>query len=203
MSGPGSTRLSAPRIGLAFLATLVPVSALAHSGAGVHLDFIHGLQHPLVGLDHLLVMLGVGFFAATLGQRARWVLPMTFVTTMALTAFAAMIGALGGAPAEHWIALSVIAIGVPIALALQPGLPWAMALVALCAGVHGHAHGVELPVAADASVFMLGLVLSTALVHATGALAGLGLNRISCAGVTLTRGAGAAIALAGLGLSLA
>ena len=70
-------------------------------------------------------------------------------------------------------------------------------------GVHGHAHGVELPVAADATVFMLGLVLSTALVHTAGALAGLGLNRISCAGVTLTRGAGAAIALAGLGLSLA
>jgi urease accessory protein len=160
------------------------------------------LLHPVAGLDHLLVMIGVGLFAATLGGRARWLLPATFVSAMALAAVAAMSGLIGGSPAEHLIAFSVMAIGLPVALALKPTLPSAMALVALCAAVHGHAHGVELPQASGATAFLVGFVLSTALLHATGAIAGMALNRVSVAGYSLTRGAGAAMTLAGVVLVL-
>ena len=198
MSGTAATPIFTSRIALALLATLAPVPVLAHSGPGAHVDFLQGLLHPVSGLDHLLVMIGVGLFAATLGGRARWALPTTFVTVMALAAIAALSGLIGGAPAEHLIALSVIVIGVPIALALKPTLPLAMALVAVCASVHGHAHGVELPAAANAASFLIGFVLSTTLLHATGALAGIGLNRVNFAGFTLTRGVGAAMVLAGM-----
>lgn len=201
MSAAAASPFCASRIGLALLVAIVPAQAFAHSGPGAHSDFFQGLAHPVSGLDHLLVMVGIGLFAATLGARARWVLPGTFVTVMALAAIAAMSGLIGGAPAEHLMALSVIVIGVPIALALKPSLPSAMALVALCASVHGHAHGVELPAAANASTFLLGFVLSTALLHATGALAGIGLNRLSYAGFTPSRGVGAAMVLAGLVLA--
>ena len=37
-----------------------------HEGAG----FVHGLLHPLGGLDHILAMVAVGLFAAQLGGRA-------------------------------------------------------------------------------------------------------------------------------------
>ncbi|HWS26683.1 MAG TPA: HupE/UreJ family protein, partial [Xanthomonadales bacterium] len=137
------------------------------------------------------------------GGRARWALPTTFVAAMALAAMAAMSGLVGGNPAEHLIALSAVLIGVPLALALKPGLRSAMALVALCASVHGHAHGVELPAAANAASFVSGFVLSTALLHATGALAGIGLNRVNFAGFTLTRSVGAGMVLAGLALAFA
>lgn len=202
MSGTAIKPILASRIGLGLL-SIIPAQAFAHSGPGAHIGFLQGLLHPVSGVDHVLVMAGVGLFAATLGARARWALPATFVTVMALAAAAAMAGLIGGAPAEHLIALSVIVIGVPIALASKPGLPSAMALVALCAAVHGHAHGVELPAAASASAFLPGLVISTALLHATGALAGMGLNRLSFAGHALARGVGAVMVLAGLGLACA
>lgn len=201
MSAVSATHMSLTRIGLALLAVTVPAQALAHSGPGAHIGFLQGLAHPLSGLDHLLVMIGVGLFAATLGGRARWLLPGTFVTVMAGAAMAAMTGLVGGAPAEHLMALSVIVVGVPIALALRPKLPSALALMALCAALHGHAHGVELPAAVDAISFLPGFVLSTALLHATGALAGIGLSRIRYAGFSLTQGVGAAMALAGLVLT--
>lgn len=203
MSAAAASPRVATRIGLALMAIAVPAQVLAHSGPGTHVDFIQGLAHPVSGLDHLLVMIGVGLFAATLGGRARWALPGTFVTVMALAAMAAMAGLIGGAPAEHLIALSVIVIGAPIALAYRPSLRSAMALVGLCALVHGHAHGAELPAAANATSFLLGFVLSTALLHATGALAGIGLARLSVAGPMLTRSVGVAMLLTGLGLTLA
>ncbi len=181
-------------------ATALPLPAWAHSGTGLHFDVAEGLSHPLLGLDHLLVMVGVGLFAATLGGRARWQLPSTFVAVMALAASAAIAGPLAGSPSEHLLALSVVAIGMPIALALKPSLPAALALVAVCAALHGHAHGVELPAAAQAMPYLVGMMLSTALLHAAGALVGLALGRWSTTGLLVTRGAGAAMVVAGLAL---
>jgi urease accessory protein len=125
-------------------------------------------------------------------------LPTTFVAVMALAAAAVMAGLVGGSPAEHLLALSLLVIGLPIALALKPSLPSALALVAVCAAVHGHAHAVELPAAAMAAPYLAGMLLSTALLHAVGAFAGLALGSRSAAGRVLTRGAGAAMAVVGM-----
>jgi urease accessory protein len=185
------------RTGLLAL-TALPLQAWAHSGPGLHFDIASGLSHPFAGMDHLLVMVGVGLFAATLGGRARWQLPATFVAVMSLTAMAAMSGLVGGSPAEHLLALSVMAIGLPIALALKLSRTSALALVAVCAALHGHAHGVEIPTATLAAPYLAGLVLSTALLHAVGAFAGLALGSRSATGQVLIRGAGAAMAVAGM-----
>ena len=37
--------------------------------------FAMGFAHPLTGLDHLLAMVAVGFWAASLGGAARWIVP--------------------------------------------------------------------------------------------------------------------------------
>jgi len=176
----------------------LPLQAWAHSGPGLHFDIASGLSHPFAGLDHLLVMVGVGLFAATLGGRARWQLPAAFVAVMALAATAAMSGLVGGSPAEHLLALSVLAIGLPIALALKLSRTSALALVAVCAALHGHAHGVEIPTAALVAPYLVGLVLSTALLHAVGTFAGLALGMRSPTGQVLIRGAGAAMVVAGM-----
>lgn len=55
--------------------TLLPGLALAHEGHTHASGFAAGLAHPLGGLDHLLAMVAVGFWAAHLGGNARWQLP--------------------------------------------------------------------------------------------------------------------------------
>lgn len=55
----------------------------AHTLGLPHMDFATGLGHPLTGLDHVLAMVAVGLWAAQSGGRALWLVPLTFVLTMA------------------------------------------------------------------------------------------------------------------------
>ena len=101
-------------------------------------------MHPLGGLDHVLAMVAVGLYAALLGGRALWLVPGTFVAVMALG------GALGMAGyalpyTEIGIALSVIVLGLAVALRISLPTLAAMALAGLFAIFHGHAHGAEMP----------------------------------------------------------
>ena len=69
------------------------------------------------------------------------------------------------------------------------------AVVGVFAIAHGHAHGVELPLSADALAFTIGFVISTGLLHLWGILIGL-LGRWP-AGIVAIRAGGLLIALAG------
>jgi urease accessory protein len=154
-------------------------------------------MHPLGGLDHLLAMVAVGLYAALLGGRALWLVPATFVGVMALG------GALGAAgyPLPHvetGIALSVIVLG--LAVALRANLPTlaAMALAGLFAIFHGHAHGAEMPADAAAVSYSAGFMLATALLHGAGIAIGLAAGRLAERGSRAIRLAGGAVALAGV-----
>lgn len=190
-----------PREFSASLATLVAVvlftsPAFAHEGAeGVAGGFLAGLQHPLFGPDHLVAMVAVGLWGAFLGRPALWVLPIAFPIVMALG------GALGvaGVPlpqVETGIALSAVVLGLVVALALKPPLWVAGLIVAAFAIFHGHAHGTELPSAANPLAYSAGFVISTGLLHLAGIA--LGFLASGAAGRIVVRGAGAAIALAGV-----
>lgn len=151
--------------GFVFLTT----PALAHTG--LHsTGFAAGISHPLGGLDHLLVMAGTGIWAARLGGRDLWLVPLAFVGAMIMGAAVALIG-FPLPYVELGIAGSVIVIGLLAGLGAR--LPGAAALVAALAVFHGHAHGTELPKMASAWSYGAGFVLSTGLLHAIGI--GLGL----------------------------
>src|SRR5580700_5209545 len=65
---------------LAFFA--FPTLARAHS-SGLNVNgWQDGFNHPLHGWDHLLVMIGVGWWAAQQRGRAVWLIPLTFVGVM-------------------------------------------------------------------------------------------------------------------------
>lgn len=50
--------------------------SIAHAHVGLHADgTLAGLNHPFSGLDHILAMVAVGFWASTLGGKAVWVVP--------------------------------------------------------------------------------------------------------------------------------
>ena len=173
---------------------LISEPALAHtvgSGAG---GFTAGFVHPLSGPDHLLAMVSVGIWGAELGPPAIWLLPITFPLIMAVG------GALGvvGVPlpaGELLIALSVVVLGVLVATARRVPLAAALAIVGVFAVAHGHAHGVELPGAADAVAFTVGFVLATGLLHLAGIAIGL-LDRWR-SGIAAIRICGCGVALAG------
>jgi urease accessory protein len=188
------------RFGAAFALALVPSLALAHTGVGDTSGFLHGFEHPIFGLDHVLAMVTVGIFAWQLGGRAIWLVPTTFVVVMAAG------GALGVAGTdipfvETGIALSVVVLGAVVALGIRAPVAVAMGLVGLFAIFHGHAHGVEMPENAAGLAYGIGFMVGTALLHLIGLGLGYAIGAIGDRyGKAMVRGAGALIALAGIGL---
>ena len=179
---------------LLVLAMAAP-AAWAH-GQGVHTHdagLIAGMLHPFSGLDHLLAMVAVGLWAAQQGGRALWVLPLSFVGAMATGAALGMTGA-AFIGMDTVIALSVLALGLLVALRRQMLLPIAASLTAAFALFHGVAHGQEMPLATSPWVYALGMLSATAVLHAAGVLVG-SKARHWVLGLT-----GTAISLAGFGM---
>lgn len=170
--------------------------ALAHTGVGSVHGFTAGLAHPLAGADHLLAMLAVGLWAGLVGGRARLAYPLAFVAMMVVSGLWGMSGAaLPGV--EIGIAVSVITLGLAIALKAAPPLAAGTAACALFAIFHGHAHGAELPEGASSLGYALGFVLSTVALHGAGlALAGV----LAARAPLVARIAGGGLALAGVAI---
>lgn len=181
------------RLAAAAAISLFATPAFAHTGfhAG---GFAAGLSHPFSGLDHMLVMAGIGVWAAQLGGRNLWLVPSAFLVTMIAGAGLALIGF----PLPHvelGIAGSVIATGLLIALGTRLPSGAAAGLVALMALFHGHAHGTELPAMASAWSYAAGFILSTSLLHAIGL--GVGWTAIQYAKSTAIKIAGLLAAFVG------
>lgn len=191
-------RSTSTRLLLSALVALVPGVAWAHVGAGEASGFAHGFFHPITGVDHVLAMVAVGMFAATIGGRALWAVPLTFVGVMAAG------GALGiaGVPipfVETGIAISVIVLGAAVALRWKWPVVGAMALAGLFAIFHGHAHGAEMPIDASGIDYAAGFMIATALLHAAGIA--IGLTKVGRQHAPrLVQAGGAAMAIAGIGL---
>jgi len=156
---------------------------------------IDGLTHPLTGLDHLLAMVAVGVWAALQPGRRVWLVPLTFVSMLVV---GMTVGRFTGAGSinELLIALSVIAVGGLIASRRSLSIVWACATAGVFAMFHGLSHGAEIPAGVSAWQFGLGMVVSTALLHAAGVLIGSGVRRSGS--VSLLRLGGAAIAACGV-----
>lgn len=95
---------------LTLLGTLAfPAIAFAHPGHDMA-NFVSGFSHPFTGIDHLLVMLAVGYWAGQSQSAARWQLPHQFVLFML---GGVVLGAMipGMAFIEAAIAVSVLAMG--------------------------------------------------------------------------------------------
>jgi urease accessory protein len=170
-------------------------AAWAHPGHEGVSGLLAGFSHPFSGVDHVLAMLAVGVLAAMLGGRALWALPAAFLGMMAAGGLLGM--AQPGLPAvETGIALSVLLLGLAVALRRMPGTAAASAVIGGFALFHGYAHGAELPALASGAAYAAGFLSATAVLHALGLAAGLVAGRVP----VLTRVAGGTMALAGVGL---
>ncbi|RLJ70780.1 urease accessory protein [Hydrogenivirga caldilitoris] len=146
--------------------------ALAHPGH-VHYgsgSFSSGFLHPLSGVDHLSVAVAVGLWGAyLLGIRA--LIPVSIF-------LASMLGGtllgLGGVPVpggEVGALLSIVAMGL-LLLTKRIGLSVALPLIALSGIVHGNLHGLEAPALHSPALYVLGLLLSTTMLHLSGMAVG-------------------------------
>ncbi len=180
---------------LALATALASGPAAAHTFGAEGAGFAAGLSHPLLGLDHLLAMVAVGLWAAQLGGRAVWQVPAAFVLALAAGAGLAMAGV--GVPAvEPGIMASVLVLGLLVAGAVRLPAPLGMAVVGLFALCHGHAHGAEMPAAAEPLLYASGFILATVALHAVGVALGLAAARLATP--LAARCAGAGVAAAGL-----
>ena len=155
---------------LLVLGAAIPVSA--HGETGVAGGFISGFLHPLLGWDHVAAMVAVGLWGAFLGLPAIWLLPVVFPLVMACGGAVGVIG-IPIPGVEMGIAVSAIVLGAMIAFAASPPLWVAAVIVGAFAVFHGHAHGTELPHAANALAYSVGFVTATGLLHLTGISFGL------------------------------
>ncbi|KQX42538.1 urease accessory protein [Devosia sp. Root436] len=186
-------------LALAILA-LSPTIAFAHAGIGDTAGFLHGFEHPVGGIDHVLAMVAVGVFAFVLGGRALWLVPLSFVGMM-VVGFALGIARFDPPFVELGIALSSIVIGAAAALGRPMPVALAMGLVGIFAVFHGYAHGAEMPETAAGLTYALGFAAATALLHLAGIAAALGVAKlVSRHGKIAAQLAGGVFALGGLGV---
>jgi urease accessory protein len=191
---PSYGRLTA--FAFAIVVLLASAPAWAHEGEGISVGgFGAGFLHPLTGPDHIVAMVAVGLWGAFLGAPAIWVLPVVFPLVMAMGGVLGVIGVpLPGV--EVGIAGSAIVLGLVVAFAARPPLWIAAVIVGVFAIFHGHAHGTELPEAANPISYSLGFVIATGLLHLVGISFGL-LVRWP-AGRVAVRAVGCLIAVAGV-----
>jgi len=149
-------------------------SALAHTGTETFMasTFANGLLHPLTGLDHLIMLLGVGFLAAQMKGKQVSIILGALLTMLIGTGFGALTGLITGM--ESLILASVFIVAVAVWKQSQQ-VETKVNLLSTAAVVmvlfHGWAHGVEAP-AAQLVQFVPGMLISAAALLTLGAVIG-------------------------------
>ena len=179
------------------IAFFAPGLVLAHEGASLpYGSFLGGLTHPVLGLDHFLAMVSVGVVSAQIGGRAIWTVPATFVGVMAVGGLLGLVD-IGLTAIEIGIALSVLGLGIAIAMDKRLPISVAMTAVGFFAIFHGYAHGAEMPTVANPVTYAFGFLTGTAALHIAGLIIG-DISQHYARGKLLLRLAGVGIANMGV-----
>jgi urease accessory protein len=180
---------------LAALLAALAGPALAHTGHGETSGLVAGITHPVLGPDHLLAMLAVGLWSGFVLPGRFWAGAAAFLSAMAAGAGLSWAG-IGYPAVETVIVASVVAFGLLTLVSRREqaaGLTLAsLAVIALFASAHGHAHATE--ASGNALAYLAGFLVSTAALH----LAGIGIARAVAGRRVVQRALGAGIAASGV-----
>jgi urease accessory protein len=113
-------------------------------------------------------MFAVGLWAAQQQGKARLAVPTTFVAAMLIGGLLASNLGVWLPFVENGIAVSVLALGLLVALSVRLSLLSSVLTAALFAINHGYAHGMEIPDLASPAGFAMGFVIATIGLHAAG-----------------------------------
>jgi urease accessory protein len=158
-------------------------AALAHTGLLPTDGFSHGFQHPFLGLDHFLAMLGLGLWASSQSRKLAGQAIGVFLLFMTAGAMLGLAG-FGFAYVETGILVSLLSVGIALSFGTAR-LPKSIILMSIAAfaSLHGLAHGSEMPVNASAYAYIVGFVSATAALHVSGLALGLIARRVNAAGL--------------------
>lgn len=143
-----------------------PGSAFSHPGHEVS-NLASGFSHPFTGIDHLLVMLAVGYWAAHTQNPVRWEVPGLFLLFM-LGGVAVGSVIPGMAFVEVAIAVSVLAMGLVILLSASISSLWQLLLTTTFALLHGFVHGQELIATGNGLSSVAGMLVATGILLTAG-----------------------------------
>jgi len=170
---PPMTRFTPRSLALPALAGLA-MSQLSTLPAGAHggaeATAMAGALHPLLGLDHLLLLVGVGLTAARFG-------PQHLLLALGGGLIGSLLGSFGGQlpAAETLAALAVSGLGGALLISLRSSsaLPLLAPVLAAAMAIHGLLHGQE---SSGTSGWWLGALLSSTAVVGASLLVGRQLN---------------------------
>lgn len=193
------TRKTIVKLGI-WATVLVPAVSWAHPGDGSGGSFVHGLMHPVGGIDHVLAMIAVGLVAARIGGRAAAFLSASFVAVMVA---GLVIGTSWLSPLQIEVGIGVSLIVAGMLVAGQSIVPVAgiMALVGGVALLHGVAHAPTFSGSGAPGAYIAGFIMTTTV--AQGAFAGIGVGAMRLRGrfgIYSTRMTGSTIGLVGVGI---
>jgi len=147
----------AAALGFVLIGQPAQAHGLAHGGLG------HGFLHPITGVDHLLLLIGVG-------AAASYVSAQLLLWGLAGAVLGGLAGAMGFALpfAEVLAALAISAVALLILRSHRdgrsPGLAFAGTLVAGAVALHALLHGGEAPVDGSAFGWWAGALAASLLV---------------------------------------
>ncbi|MBT8122417.1 MAG: HupE/UreJ family protein [Gammaproteobacteria bacterium] len=149
------------------LAALFATPAVfAHGGIHMDLGLIDGFMHPASGIDHLLVAIAAGFWAARRGNHG--LRDMSFV--LALFAGGLLLGvvSLGWPQLNLVLPVAFLLVTSVLAVAIARPRLFAHTLFGGLAVYQGLTHMIEVPAASGMAGFGAGLFLSTAILMELG-----------------------------------
>lgn len=165
------------RLSLGGLALLTPLPAYAHPGHSGGGHFLDGFLHPLSGWDHLATMIAAGLFAAVLGGRALWAVPLSFLALM-VAGMELAIGHIALPFVEFFVTSSAFVFAIALVTHKRWTVQAAAVLVGAFALFHGYAHGMEMPRNTVIPAYALGFLAASALLQSVGAAMGFAGRRL-------------------------
>ncbi|MEM9774314.1 MAG: HupE/UreJ family protein [Chloroflexota bacterium] len=157
---------------LSAILIFVPTQAVANGGDTISFgSFLAGLFHPVMQLNHFLAMVSAGIISAQIGGRMVWTIPVTFVGLMAI-GWGLNLAGIGLGYIDLAVALSIVVLGLIIAIDRSFTVAIMIIVVGLFALFHGYAHGVEMPSLANPIQYASGFLIGAAIIHFIGILVG-------------------------------
>ncbi len=139
---------------------LLPTSeASAHLLEGEMLGVTDGFLHPIIGLDHLLAMIGIGFWLGSQVHRCSFRMLGLLLISLILGAILAVLPS-STLWLEPGLASSVLLLGLLIAGRFPRSVGYGLSILAGL--LHGYAHGHEIPATVGALDYGLGFLMATA-----------------------------------------
>lgn len=134
--------------------------------------FLNGLLHPLHGMDHLMMAIGVGLWSVEGSKKPDLKLPLLFLATLMLGFGFGTLRAPSLASFQGQIPASLILLGLVFLSGIRFSSVLKWTTVSVFGALHGHTHGVEMSTGQTFILTLpfqlLGLVLSTGILHLSG-----------------------------------